>query len=288
MNNFIERKFAAVTDRRYKNERKLRTDSILGGLPAGQRAMVDKWLFDKGMTYSQVAEACGKMFGVKVSKSSVGRYFQSVSKVQSPKTSASSVEPSKVGKGAGWGVSEKVGEWVGETGKPLTEEEAYQELLAKVRKMAFQEANLPAELRDGKFFCALMRILIAARRERNQAVLAAVERKKFEVWAAGKVLKHLRCSIYDLRVEGDKHPPSSDFGAADKRGHGIHKLADLTCPRGGVRPSRPQQRPNCHRTKKWPGFPEPFTLLRPRTGALRPLRTRNRRQHQNAPSRNGT
>jgi DNA-binding transcriptional ArsR family regulator len=245
MNNLIDKwdavesvptGFAAVTppfarlrrgnDRRYKNVRKLRTDSILGGLPAGQRAMVDKWLFDKGMTYEQVAEACGKMFGVKVSKSSVGRYFQSVSKVPSPK--------SKVGEGAGRGVSEKVGEWLGEEEKLATPEEVYEELLVQVRKMAFLEANLPAELRDLKFFCELMRILIAARRERNQAVLASVERKKFEVWAAKKVLKHLRSrkrdrfAIDDLRVNSNEPGSRRLWPRSERNARGdIHCAAGI-------------------------------------------------------------
>ena len=79
MNNAIElikSRLAAVADRRYRsNGRKLRKDSILGGLPPEQQAKVDKWLFDKGMTFERVAEACGKMFGVKIGKSSVGTVF---------------------------------------------------------------------------------------------------------------------------------------------------------------------------------------------------------------------
>src|SRR5580704_17507929 len=56
--------------------RKPRSDSKLHGLAREQRAMVDKWLFDKGLTYQQVSEACLQMFGLKVSRSSVGRYHE--------------------------------------------------------------------------------------------------------------------------------------------------------------------------------------------------------------------
>jgi Protein of unknown function (DUF3486) len=56
--------------------RKVRKDSKLHGLPKEQRAMVDKWLFDKGLTYQEVSEACLQMFGLKVSRSSVGRYHE--------------------------------------------------------------------------------------------------------------------------------------------------------------------------------------------------------------------
>jgi hypothetical protein len=211
MNNLVERmhsKFAAVTpafaglrrgnDRRYNTLRKLRTDSILGALPAGQRVMVDKWLFDKGLTYQQVVEACGQMFGVKVTKSSVGRYFQAKSQAQCPKSRV---------QGPGFNVT--AGEQSGEPEDPATVEEQYQELLGQARKLAFQEASLPAELRDVKFFCQLMRILIAARRERNQAVLAAVERAKFEMWAARKVLLHLLHATGELRA---KEKPRRGWG----------------------------------------------------------------------------
>src|SRR5580693_2145588 len=56
--------------------RKARKDSKLHGLAKEQRAMVDKWLFDKGLTYQEVSEACLQMFGLKVSRSSVGRYHE--------------------------------------------------------------------------------------------------------------------------------------------------------------------------------------------------------------------
>jgi hypothetical protein len=209
MNNTIERRFAAVCDRRCMSKaRKLRKDSILGGLPPAQRAMVDKGLFDKGMTYQEVAEACGRMFGVTVGRSSVGRYFQAKSKVQMEKSKVQSLM-SKVGEGesvvdAGDAISFRAPAPSPQPSPPvgareLTPEETYERLLAKVRQMAWVEANLPAVLRDVKYFCQLMRILIAARRERNQAVLAAVERKKFERRAAKEVLENLRYTIDDLR-----------------------------------------------------------------------------------------
>ncbi len=57
---------------RPSKQRKPRRDSKLHGLPKERRALVDKWLFDKGLTYQEVSAACLKMFGLKVSKSSVG------------------------------------------------------------------------------------------------------------------------------------------------------------------------------------------------------------------------
>src|SRR6267154_1652781 len=59
--------------------RKMRCDCKLQGLPEGQRVKVDAWLFDEGRTYEEVVEGCLREFGLKVSKSSVGRYYERVS-----------------------------------------------------------------------------------------------------------------------------------------------------------------------------------------------------------------
>jgi len=188
-----------------RQARKIRKDSILGGLRAEQRAKVNKWLFDKGMTYQEVAEACGRVLGLKVSRSSVGRYFQAMSRIQ---TLTSKVPPpalgsfrlrrasarrigatrsprSKVAEGAGRGASENVGE----TEEPVDGNELYQRLMAKVMELAVFEANMPEELRDVKQLCRLMGVVIEARRERNDAMMAAVQRARFESWAAKEVFK---------------------------------------------------------------------------------------------------
>src|SRR6266566_2019698 len=59
--------------------RKIRCDSKLRGLPEAQRVKVDAWLFEEGRTYEEVVEGCLREFGLKVSKSSVGRYYERVS-----------------------------------------------------------------------------------------------------------------------------------------------------------------------------------------------------------------
>lgn len=103
--------------------------------------MVDKWLFDKGMTYQAVAEGCGTMFGVKVSKSSVGRYYE--------RELAGRVRK-QVSGGVSKRVSEKAGEevsgWRGRCARGLLEgrgtpdkEEAYQRTLARLTSWALEE-----------------------------------------------------------------------------------------------------------------------------------------------------
>src|SRR6266403_146699 len=59
--------------------RKMRCDSKLRGLPAAQRVKVDAWLFEEGWTYEEVVEGCLREFGLRVSKSSVGRYYERMS-----------------------------------------------------------------------------------------------------------------------------------------------------------------------------------------------------------------
>src|SRR6266481_894174 len=59
--------------------RKIRCDSKLRGLPEAQRVKVDVWLFEEGFTYEEVAGECLRQFGLQVSKSSVGRYYERVS-----------------------------------------------------------------------------------------------------------------------------------------------------------------------------------------------------------------
>lgn len=47
-----------------------------------------------------------------------------------------------------------------------------------------------------------MRILIEARRERNERAMVELKREKFEMMAARKCLKYLRFTNDDLRPEG--------------------------------------------------------------------------------------
>jgi hypothetical protein len=152
--------------------RKARSDSKLHGLGKEQRALVDKWLFDKGLTYQAVSEACLQMFGLKVSKSSVGRYHERELR-------------QKVRR-----VSGKAREWVKER-KALTAEQMYQETLGRMVKWALEEIQWPVEdERDVKGVLRVMRILISARRERNEADMAKLAREKFEM-KAGRQCLHL-------------------------------------------------------------------------------------------------
>src|SRR5260370_18098029 len=104
--------------------RRIRCDSKLHGLPVKQRVKVDAWLFEEGFTYEEVVEGCLQEFGLKVSKSSVGRYYERMSanrfaKVQREKRMA--LEPK------------------------LSPAETYAELLRRIAVLAWGEMDKPLE-----------------------------------------------------------------------------------------------------------------------------------------------
>jgi hypothetical protein len=158
---------------RESKQRKPRSDSKLHGLAKEQRALVDKWLFDKGLTYQEVSEGCLAMFGLKVSKSSVGRYHERGASAR-----------------ALWKVRRKKGR---QSLHPMvgTLEENYQYCLKRMAAWALEEMKWPvADERDVKTVLRFMRILIASRRERNEENMTKLAREKFEM-KAGRQCLHL-------------------------------------------------------------------------------------------------
>src|SRR6267154_5051394 len=151
--------------------RKMRCDCKLKGLPEAQRVIVDAWLFDEGRTYEEVVEGCLRECGLQVSKSSVGRYYERLSadrfaKIQREKRMA--LEPE------------------------LSPAEAYKELLRRIAVLAWEEMDQPLEDINHKVVVRLVRVLLAARREKHMATRVWVERRKVENWMAREVLRHWR------------------------------------------------------------------------------------------------
>jgi hypothetical protein len=151
--------------------RRIRCDSKLRGLPAGQRVKVDAWLFEEGFTYEEVAGECLRQFGLKVSKSSVGRYYERISadrfrEMQREKRMA--LEPE------------------------LSPAEAYRVLLQRIAVLAWEEMDQPLKDINHKVVVRLVRVLIAARREKHMETRVWVERRKAENWLARECLRHWR------------------------------------------------------------------------------------------------
>jgi hypothetical protein len=151
--------------------RKIRSDCKLRGLPAAQRVKVDAWLFEEGRTYEEVVDGCLRQFGLKLSKSSVGRYYERTSadrfaKVQREKRMA--LEPK------------------------LSPAEAYAVLMRRIAELAWEEMDQLLEDINHKVVVRLVRVLIAARREKHMATRVWVERRKVENWLARECLRHWR------------------------------------------------------------------------------------------------
>jgi hypothetical protein len=152
----------------------MRCDSKLHGLSIEQRVKVDAWLFDEGRTYEEVIAGCFREFGLEVSKSSVGRYYERVSanrfaKIQREKRMA--LEPK------------------------LSPAEAYKELLRRIAELAWEEMDQPLGDINHKVVVRLVRVLIAARREKHMETRVWVERRKVENWLARECLRHWRREV---------------------------------------------------------------------------------------------
>lgn len=151
--------------------RKIRSDAILHGLPAAQRTKVDGWLFDKGLTYQAVAQACASVFGVKVSKSSVARYYERRMREELRRKRNAKVARQTEG---------------------LNEEERYELLLMRLGDLAMEGAEGLNTRRGWRWIVEITKVLIAARRERSERIRVMVKRKQFEMKSAAACLKQVR------------------------------------------------------------------------------------------------
>ena len=164
--------------------RKPRKVSKLHGLPPDQGARVDKWLFDKGMTYQQVADGCRKLFGLTISQSSVGRYFSTESRRKMAERAEHKTNRTHTTDAAARMASSE---------RQATHEERWQELLARMTRRALDLATyLTLEWDDeaSKEMLRITKVLISARRERTDGILAQLAREKFELWAAKEVYRY--------------------------------------------------------------------------------------------------
>ncbi len=187
--------------------RKIRCDSKLQGLLAAQRVKVDAWLFEEGRTYEQVVEGCLREFGLRVSKSSVGRYYECTSADRFAKMQQDKWE---------------------ERQPKLSPSEAYEVLLKRIAVLAWEEMDQPLEEINHKAVVRLVRVLIAARREKHMETRVWVERRKAENWMARECLRHWRremkkqahVSYLPIWKEGPKQSSRRDADCGDRDGRG--------------------------------------------------------------------
>jgi hypothetical protein len=150
--------------------KKRRGDSILNELPPEQRAQVDRWLFEEEQTYKRVAESCQREFGMPVSVPSISRYYHAKSHVlrlnrlgqEAQNSEATDNDPQRT----------------------------YESVLQGVESMALEMSRVSHEEVKTRDLSDLVHLLIAARREANEASRLALAREKLEYDVATACLMH--------------------------------------------------------------------------------------------------
>jgi hypothetical protein len=150
--------------------KKIKGDSNLNGLLPEQRAQVERWLFVEEQTYKEVAEKCRREFGLITSMTSVHRYYHAkklLLKLNQLGRDAQNVE-----------------------GMDSDPQRTYESVLQGVESMALEMARCSREEVKARDLSDLVHLLIAARREANEASRVALAREKLEYDVATACLMH--------------------------------------------------------------------------------------------------
>jgi hypothetical protein len=134
------------------------SNSILHGLPTEQRERIDTWLFEENVSYAEVVHRCRQLLEVKVSTSSVQRYYERQCVTRRLEAMAS---PKGERKQLAAGLGKRA-------------EEEFSIAVGLTSQLAADEAIKPENHGDLKRLNEAMRMTIAARREVN-------ERKRVEL-----------------------------------------------------------------------------------------------------------
>ncbi|MDB6067032.1 MAG: hypothetical protein JWR26_3240 [Pedosphaera sp.] len=138
------------------------SSSILHGLPPEQRERVNLWLFEENVSYEEVADRCRKIMEVKVSRSSVQRYYEReciVRRLEGP--------------ACGVGELKKMAASLGKH----TEEE-YSIAVGIARQVAAAEALKPEHHANIGKLNEMLRMMVAVRKEDNERKRVELHRRK--------------------------------------------------------------------------------------------------------------
>ena len=159
------------------------SNSIVHGLPAEQRERVDLWLFEENVSFAEVAHRCQQLMNVKLSSSSVQRYYRRAC-VQRRLEGAAEPE----------GERKKLAATLENHA-----EKEFSIAVGMASQLAADEAIKPENHADIKRLNEVMRMTIAARREvneRNRVELhrrkVALAEKRFQFNAAIECFEHER------------------------------------------------------------------------------------------------
>jgi hypothetical protein len=158
--------------------KKPRSNSILHGLTAEQRERVDYWLFEENVSYEEMVDRCRKILEVKVSRSSVRRYYERGCVARRlEEVACPGGERKKLAAGLG-----------------SQAEEEFSIAVGLASKAAANEAIKPEEHGDLKRLNEVMRMTIAARREVN-------ERKRIELQAERTAQHGRKVALLEKRFQ---------------------------------------------------------------------------------------
>ena len=161
-------------DTETSSARRTRSVSKIGSLPPGQRELVDRWLFQENATYEQVVQRCRDLFHLKLTGTSVHRYRHHCERERELQ-SMSGARPS------GDGASDPA---------TLTPQERYGRVLDGLEIKAMTLASRPLSKSQSREFCEMIRVLVSARREANEASRLALIRQKAQYDVAAACLEH--------------------------------------------------------------------------------------------------
>jgi hypothetical protein len=165
--------------------RKPNSHSILHGLTPEQRELVDGWLFEENLSHAKVGERCGQELGVKVSRTSVRRYYER--QCLARKLDGAACPAGELKKMA--------------ASLRRNSEENYSVALGRLRQLAAKEALKPEEQTDLEKLAKMLCVLIAARRE-------GTERKRAEYYGRRVALAEQRFQ-FDAALECWEQPKTT-------------------------------------------------------------------------------
>lgn len=151
-----------------------RNDSPLDQMPKHQQDALEDWLFEEGIDYSAAMERLHMDFGIKTSKSSLGRFYK---RVEKRRTLDKITEAAKVAQN----VEERF---------EAEKTDLYPVILKMVGQIAFEQ-SVNGKQMDPEIVYNFTKLLIAGRKEELRAETISLQKQRFEFDAAKACLKKL-------------------------------------------------------------------------------------------------
>lgn len=151
-----------------------RNDSPLDQMPKHQQDALEDWLFEEGIDYAAAMERLHMDFGIKTSKSSLGRFYK---RVEKRRTLDKITEAAKVAQN----VQERF---------EAEKTDLYPVILKMVGQIAFEQ-SVNGKQMDPEIVYNFTKLLIAGRKEELRAEMITLQKQRFEFDAAKACLKKL-------------------------------------------------------------------------------------------------